>query len=306
MSRKKLSLLAFPAAIAAVIALSACSPMSGGTTEETTAPPMSEETTAAPSMDPAADLVGSCCAAYADAVPDGAGSVAGMALDPVATAASNNPLLTTLVKAVSGQLNPNVDLVNTLNNGEFTVFAPVDAAFAKLPADTVTTLGTDADLLTKILTYHVVAGQIAPDAIVGTHTTVEGQDLEVAGFEIREGDLVAASPAVSNGLDFPDADAFDPQRYLDPRFEDTKNPWTWIPFGGGKHRCVGAAFAQMQIKAIFSVLLREYEFEMSQPSETYRNDHSKMVVQLAQPAKVRYRRRQTGGPEHSDRGIEKA
>ncbi len=47
-------------------------------------------------------------------------------------------------------------------------------------------------------------------------------------------------------------------------------------FGAGKHRCVGAAFAQMQIKAIFSVLLREYEFEMSQPAETYQNDHSKM------------------------------
>ena len=49
----------------------------------------------------------------------------------------------------------------------------------------------------------------------------------------------------------------------------------------------------MQIKAIFSVLflLREYEFEMTQPSDSYRNDHSKMVVQLAQPAKVRYRKR---------------
>ena len=59
-------------------------------------------------------------------------------------------------------------------------------------------------------------------------------------------------------------------------------------FGEG----VGAAFATMQIKAIFSVLLREYEFEMAQPADTYRNDHSKMVVQLERPAKVRYRRRQ--------------
>ena len=65
------------------------------------------------------------------------------------------------------------------------------------------------------------------------------------------------------------------------RQEDLANRWTWIPFGAGKHRCVGAAFAQMQIKAIFSVLLREYEFEMSQPADSYRNDHSKMVVQLA-------------------------
>ena len=75
-------------------------------------------------MDPAANLVGAGCAGYAEAVPDGAGSVAGMAQDPVATAASNNPLLTTLVAAVSGKLNPNVNLVDTLNGGEFTVFAP--------------------------------------------------------------------------------------------------------------------------------------------------------------------------------------
>ena len=47
----------------------------------------------------------------------------------------------------------------------------------------------------------------------------------------------------------------------------------------------------MQIKAIFSVLLRDWEFEMSQPADSYRNDHSKMVVQLERPARVRYRRR---------------
>ena len=66
--------------------------------------------------------------------------------------------------------------------------------------------------------------------------------------------------------------------------DDVANPWNWIPFGAGRHRCVGAAFAMMQLKAIFSVLLREYEFELAQPADTYRNDHSKMVVQLAQPA----------------------
>ena len=58
--------------------------------------------------------------------------------------------------------------------------------------------------------------------------------------------------------------------------------------------CVGAAFAQLQIKAIFSILLREFEFELAQPPESYHNDHTKMVVQLAQPAKVRYRKRVQG------------
>jgi sterol 14-demethylase len=118
-------------------------------------------------------------------------------------------------------------------------------------------------------------------------------DFEVSGHLIRDGDMVAASPAISNRIaeDFPEPDGFIPDRYDKPRQEDLINRWTWIPFGAGRHRCVGAAFATMQIKAIFSVLLREYEFEMAQPSDSYYNDHSKMVVQLARPARVRYRRR---------------
>jgi uncharacterized surface protein with fasciclin (FAS1) repeats len=131
--------------------------------------------------DPAADLVGPGCAGYAKQVPDGAGSVAGMAQDPVAVAASNNPLLKTLVQAVSGKLNPKVNLVDTLNGGEFTVFAPVNAAFAKIDAATIDTLETDDALLTKILTYHVVPGQLAPDQVVGTQTTVEKGTVQVTG-----------------------------------------------------------------------------------------------------------------------------
>lgn len=104
-----------------------------------------------------------------------------MSADPVAVAASNNPLLTTLTAAVSGKLNPKVNLVDTLNSNEFTVFAPVDDAFKKIDSATIDTLKTDDALLSKILTYHVVKGQIAPDKIAGTHTTVEGQDLTVTG-----------------------------------------------------------------------------------------------------------------------------
>lgn len=169
-------------------ALSACSMGGGDTTEETTEPSMTEETPMAeePTMDPAANLVGPGCADYAEAVPDGAGSVEGMAADPVATAASNNPLLTTLVASVSGQLNPDVNLVDTLNGDEFTVFAPVDDAFAKIDPAVIEGLKTDAATLSSILTYHVVPGQIAPDEIDGTHTTVNGADLTVTG----EGDSI--------------------------------------------------------------------------------------------------------------------
>ena len=181
MSRKKLYLLAVPMAFAAAITLSACSTGASSTAAETT-PPVAEESMAPETeMDPAANLVGTGCAGYAEAVPDGAGSVEGMAQDPVATAASNNPLLTTLVAAVSGQLNPNVDLVDTLNGDEFTVFAPVDDAFAKIDPATIEVLKTDSDLLTSILTYHVVPGQVAPADIAGMHTTVNGADLEVTG-----------------------------------------------------------------------------------------------------------------------------
>jgi uncharacterized surface protein with fasciclin (FAS1) repeats len=133
------------------------------------------------SADPAADLVGSGCASYAEQNASGPGSVGGMALDPVATAASNNPLLKTLTQAVSGQLNPQVNLVNTLNTGQFTVFAPVDEAFAKVPAATLETLKTDSQALTKLLTYHVVEGQLSPSQVAGTHKTVEGTDLTVTG-----------------------------------------------------------------------------------------------------------------------------
>jgi sterol 14-demethylase len=119
---------------------------------------------------------------------------------------------------------------------------------------------------------------------------VAKEDLEVGGFGIAAGKLVGATPAISNRIpaDFPDPDRFRPERYLGPDAEDAANPWTWIPFGAGRHRCVGAAFAMMQLKAIFSVLLQGYSFELAQPPDSYRNDHSKMVVQLEQPCTVRY------------------
>ncbi len=119
------------------------------------------------------------------------------------------------------------------------------------------------------------------------------EEIELAGHTISPGTVVAASPRVSNRIaeDFPEPERFDPSRYLDGRQEDLQNRWTWIPFGAGKHRCVGNAFAMMQMKAIFSVILRDYEFEMVQPPESYRDDVSKMVIQLEKPCRVKYRRR---------------
>ena len=149
-----------------------------------------------------AELVGPACTAYAEKVPTGPGSVAGMAMDPVAVAASNNPMLTTLTKAVSGQLNPNVNLVDTLNSGEFTVFAPTDDAFAKLPPATIEKLKTDSDLLTSILTYHVVSGQTSPAQIGGTHKTVQGADVTVTGMggnlKVNDASVVCGGVSTAN------------------------------------------------------------------------------------------------------------
>ncbi|WP_432548800.1 fasciclin domain-containing protein [Kineococcus sp. SYSU DK004] len=147
--------------------------------------PMEDMETTEPGMEMMAGPVGPGCADFTEQVPDGEGSVEGMTDDPVATAASNNPLLTQLTAAVSGQLNPDVNLVDTLNGDEFTVFAPVDDAFAALDPATVETLQTPegAETLTTVLTYHVVPGQMDPQMVAdaGTLTTVQGGDLEVSG-----------------------------------------------------------------------------------------------------------------------------
>lgn len=186
---KRTSFTVAGVAAAALLSLTACggsastsgSSAPAETPAATSMAPSPSASASAAAMDPAANLVGPGCAGYAEQVPSGAGSVEGMALDPVAVAASNNPILKTLTAAVSGQLNPKVDLVDTLNGGEFTVFAPVDDAFAKIDAATIETLKTDDALLSKILTYHVVPGQITPDKIAGTHATVQGGSVTVTG-----------------------------------------------------------------------------------------------------------------------------
>ena len=178
--------LALGVAAMATAGLSAC----GGSDNDSTA---GAAASTAPSISaaPAASMVGPGCADYTKANPTGAGSVAGMAQAPVTTAASNNPLLKTLVSAVSGKLNPKVNLVDTLNGGQFTVFAPTDEAFGAVPAATLKRLSTDSDLLTKVLTYHVLPGQLSPDQVDGMHNTVEGASLKVTG----SGDAIKVNDA---------------------------------------------------------------------------------------------------------------
>jgi uncharacterized surface protein with fasciclin (FAS1) repeats len=191
-----------PVAITAALVLAACGGAAEDTTDEATdaaaAPveseePMAEESMASEepmteeSMDEDMAMAGpqgpGCETFATEIAPEGEGSVEGMSDDPVAVAASNNPILTTLTAAVSGGVNPEVDLVDTLNGAEFTVFAPVDDAFAAdVDEATLEALSADADLLSSILTYHVVPGQIAPADLAGTtQTTVQGGTVEIAG-----------------------------------------------------------------------------------------------------------------------------
>jgi uncharacterized surface protein with fasciclin (FAS1) repeats len=166
---------------AAVLALPLTLAACGSSDTKTAAAPMASaskaapQASAAPMADASAAVFGSGCAA----VPkDGKGSFNGMATDPVATAASHNPLLKTLVTAVGA-----AGLGDTLNTTpDITVFAPIDSAFAKLPpAALKAALADPKGLLTKILTNHVVKGKITPDMLAGDHKTLEGGTLKITG-----------------------------------------------------------------------------------------------------------------------------
>lgn len=122
---------------------------------------------------------GPACQDYVAAHPDGPASLEALKDQNIADAVGNIPELKTLAAALSGGLNPDVDLTGTLRDGQWTVFAPTEEAFAKLDEATVAKLKEDSDLLTSILTYHVVDGQAAPSQAIGTHTTVNGADIEV-------------------------------------------------------------------------------------------------------------------------------
>jgi uncharacterized surface protein with fasciclin (FAS1) repeats len=197
--------LAVGFAALAVVGFSACSSNKTDSGQQTSSSPASSS--AAPAMTsamaaPASDLIGSGCSAYAAQNPTGPASVSGMAQDPVATAASHNPMLSTLTSALSGKLNPAVNLVDTLNNGEYTVFAPTNDAFAKLPQATLDELKTNADKLKSILTFHVVQGQSSPAKVDGMHKTLQGAEVNVTGMgndlKVNDAGLVCGGVHTAN------------------------------------------------------------------------------------------------------------
>jgi len=167
-TRKGLSVLALAAVL--VVGAAACGDDDDSASTDTTAAP----TTVAPD----ASMTGTFGSACSAIPTDGEGSEAGMADDPVATAASNNPVLSTLVTAVT-----EAELGDTLNSSEdITVFAPANSAFEALdPATLKAAMDDPKGLLSTVLTYHVVGERLSPDQLAGEHETLQGEVVTVAG-----------------------------------------------------------------------------------------------------------------------------
>jgi len=118
------------------------------------------------------------------------------------------------------------------------------------------------------------------------------KDLPFKDYLIKAGKYVCVSPRVSHRIPeiFPNPDKFDPDRFTEERQEDA-TPFSWIAFGGGRHKCSGNAFATLQLKAIHAILLRRYKFELVNPADSYIDNYKEMVVQPNSPCIVRYTRR---------------
>lgn len=121
-------------------------------------------------------------------------------------------------------------------------------------------------------------------------------DTEINGYEIKKGTWCVVSPMLAHRDDrfFKGSDAFDPTRYGPGRAED-KKPFTYIAFGGGRHKCMGNAFAILQIKTIVAILLSRYEFELA--GDEIIPDFQGLVIGPRMPCRVRYRARQRASAE---------
>jgi uncharacterized surface protein with fasciclin (FAS1) repeats len=164
------------AATSMAVTLSACGSDSDSGSSASGSSSSSDMSTSAPSS--SAAMADQPFGAACSQVPaDGAGSFEGMSSAPVATAASNNPVLSTLVQAVTA-----ANLGDTLNSAQdITVLAPANPAFQAIPADTLNAVLADKQQLTTILTHHVIQGRLTPDQLAGTHTTLAGDQVTISG-----------------------------------------------------------------------------------------------------------------------------
>lgn len=202
-TQRTLRLLAAAGFLALTLGAAACGDDGDESSMTTMAPTTEAPMTTEPTMgdDMADDMMGASGPGCAAVPKEGAGSFDGMSKDPAATAASNNPLLSTLVTAVK-----EAGLVDTLNgSGPFTIFAPTNDAFAKIPEADLNAVLADKDLLTKLLTYHVVGEKLSSGDLAskGTVETLEGGQLKIT----TSGDTVMVNGAKVVCMDVPTANA---------------------------------------------------------------------------------------------------
>lgn len=186
-------------AVCATVALgaAACSGSSSGSSSSSKPPASSMPASSAPAQAAGTKPMGPACSS----VPTtGKGSFAGMAQDPVATAASHNPALSTLVTAVK-----KAGLVDTLNSASnITVFAPTNNAFAKIPKKKLDAALKNKKTLTKILTYHVAKGKTTPSQMASGAklTSLEGDKLTPSKmgdtYEVNDAKVVCGNVPTSN------------------------------------------------------------------------------------------------------------
>jgi uncharacterized surface protein with fasciclin (FAS1) repeats len=156
--------------------------------------PAAPTATAAATPTKVPDPQGPGCDAYRKAVPTGAGSIPAMAGQTASQAIANNPDLSTFSAAISGTLNPEINIISVLDGGPYIVFAPTDAAFAALDPATVETLKSDPRVLLPVLFYHMVLGNVGPANVAGTMPTQDGRPVVVTG---KDGDIKVNGNRVS-------------------------------------------------------------------------------------------------------------
>jgi sterol 14-demethylase len=118
------------------------------------------------------------------------------------------------------------------------------------------------------------------------------RDFAWRGCTIPAGDTIVISPYVAHRIPevFPDPERFDPHR------PEPESVFAYIPFGGGRRKCVGNAFALLQVKSIFCALLRRYDFELVDPPGSYVDAMPSLILRVSDPCRLRYRRRPGAGP----------
>ncbi|MCY4148088.1 MAG: cytochrome P450 [Gammaproteobacteria bacterium] len=142
----------------------------------------------------------------------------------------------------------------------------------------------------NILEYAIREGErLHPPLILLIRKVIK--PLAYNGYEIPVGTLAMVSPAVSHRLEhvFSDPERFNPDRYAPPAREDKQHHYTLIGFGGGKHRCMGKAFAILQLKVILAVFFDRFDFsfDSSFPLPNYRS----WVTGPVEPCRINYKRR---------------